>query len=183
MSWEQFLLSFVAAIIGGGAAGAGITAYVQHRRHEKEKTDAVTYLAHVLAFEFEGYAIACAEKLSDAEPDHHEMQEPGNVGSLPDAPMLPQSPAYQWLSHDLRERAFAFPQDIAATRRSLAYIWQVADVDDYDQQAIRELSTFGLNAAALAADLRAAHQVAPRRLGTQHWDIVDYLRKKQGRRA
>lgn len=175
----SLVATLLTSLLGGAAAAALFNAWLQHRRAEGEKTDARIYLARVLAFAFEAYAMACAEALSEAEPDNREMHEPGKTPSLPEPPTLAQSPAYQWMDPILLERIFAFPQDIAATRRSLSYLWLIADPDDFDAEATRELATFGLNAAALAADLRAAHGISTRRLGTRSWNIVDYLDKKR----
>jgi hypothetical protein len=176
------LIAFFGAVFGGGAAGAIFTARIQHKRAEQEKADARTYLARLLAFEFERYAFACAEALSDSEPDGPDPEEPGKVGTLPETLVLPQSPAYQWLDSDLLERSFSFPQDVAAMRRSLSYLWQVTDGWDYDNNARVELAKFGLRAAALARDVRMKHDIAPRYLGTEHWNIVAYMEKKRDER-
>lgn len=164
------------ALVGGGAAGAALTLWVQHRRAERDKTDAKRFLAHTLAFEFERYAIACAETLSDGEPDGPgEEHTPGSMESLPDGLNLPQSTAYQWLDSDLLERVFAFPQDVSVARRGLAYVWQIADGGEYDDEARKKLAEFGLKAAAIGADLRGKNGIAARTLKSGQWTILEYL--------
>ncbi|MBL8552260.1 MAG: hypothetical protein JNJ73_19885 [Hyphomonadaceae bacterium] len=177
------IVGAIVALVGGGASGAALTSWIQHRRVERERQDAKRYLAHVLAFEFERYAIACADKIADGEGDRPDEREPGKMGSLPEIFTLPQNTAYQWLEPDLVERIFAFPQDVGVARNGLAYIWQVADGFDYDDNARARLAEFGLNAAAIATELRVRNGIAPRRLESGQWNILDYLQKSAQTRA
>lgn len=169
------VVTAVVALVSGGAGGAVLTLWMQHRRSKREQADARRFLAHTLAFVFEGYAIACAGVLSDGESYGPDADEPGSMGSLPEVPSLPQSAAYQWIESELLERIFAFPQDIAVARDGLAYIWRVADMGDYDDQARETLADFGLRATAIAADLRASNAIAPRVLESGRWQIRSFL--------
>ena len=165
-----------------GVLGVLITLAAQHLWTDREKKDAKVYLARKLAFEFEGFTIACAEALSDAEPDHPNEYEPGRVGSLPAALTLPEHPAYQWLDGELLERVFMFPQQLSASRRDLAYIWERADGGDYDDQAQDVISDFALRAAKIGADLRTGNGIKPRNWAIDRWDRIAYLEKVRNRR-
>lgn len=166
--------AFVAFL--SGVLGVLITLAAQHVWADQQKKDARRFLAHTLAFEFERYAIACAATLSDGEPDGpDEEHTPGSMESLPDGLNLPQSTAYQWLDSDLLERVFAFPQDVSVARRGLAYVWQIAGGDEYDDEARKKLAEFGLKAAAIAADLRGKNGIAARTLKSGQWTILEFL--------
>lgn len=170
------VLVVIAGVIGGGAAGAIINSVIAHRKAEQDKKDARRFLAHTLAFEFEQYAVACAQIISDAEP---EGPDDGRVLSgmapLPTAPSLPTSTAYQWMESELLERIFAFPQDVGVMRRSLEFMQDVVGGDEYGEEASKTTARFGLSAIAIASDLRKGNGIPPRVLASGRWNISKYL--------
>jgi len=175
------LLSQIAPFFTGGVFGALLLWIAQEvvrgRRDKKARARAARYLDMRFAVLFESYALDCANKIAD---NRLHRNSGGHTGlgtlKLPEALALPDSTYWEFLAHDLAERAMTF-QNVA--RHADGAIEFVSWIDNdpsatavaFDDQA----GMMGTKAWELACDLRREYGVIPFRKENIGWDFVDTL--------
>ena len=158
--------------LGGGALLA----------RRKDKTSA-RYLAMRIAVLLEGYAITCAESLSDWDLY---FSSGGHAGSMmdgiPDIPEYPDEEGWSALKPALLERALTLRNQVRIGRRSVSSFAEFEmDPDDIAHHSAGHLGVCGYRAWSLAKDLRAEYRVQPLDLTSTSWDIAPFLRENHDR--
>jgi hypothetical protein len=174
-SWLQSLLT---VMLGSGAAFAVIQLFLDYRRDYRKRTDSLQYLALRLAFIFEGYAISCAEKESDhSTAVEHDGHAGRLLGSVPDAPTLPESDAYEFLDSDILSDAFDLPQRVMMADRFASFWWDtVGDRDSFYTEVGHQTLQMGAMAMEVAGKIRRRYRLPARPLVIGTWDIGAYLK-------
>lgn len=111
---------------------------------------------------FEEYAVACSHCMGEIDDS---ISSGGHAGidhqDLPDLPDWPKEIDWRQVGIRQTERAFGFRVQLEAAARKIAYLY---DFDPPDGGAIElrdQLTARGLEALAIAADIRAANHLAP----------------------
>lgn len=182
MAW---LLTHVAPFFTAGVIGAVVLWLAQElvraRRDKNARERAARYLAMRLAVLFEGYALECANRIADNELFRTSGGHAGGCSfKLPNPVTLPDSTYWEYLRHDLAERALTFPNIAAHADGAIEFTSRVENDPEstavaFDDQA----GLTGMKAWALACDLRHEYEVVPFRKADIGWDFVNTLAKAQ----
>ena len=158
--------------LGGGALFA----------RRKDKSSA-RHLAMRIAVLLEGYAITCAESLSDWELHSSSGGHAGTMmNGIPDIPDYPDEDGWSALKPKLLDRALTLRNQVRIGRRSVAsYAEFEIDPDDIANHEAGHLGVCGHKAWELARDLRTAYRVEPFDLTTTFWDIAPFLQRNHDR--
>ena len=174
---SEFWTNLVTVFLGSGAAVAITNWYIEHRREERRRTDETEFLAVKLAIEFEGYAIECAERVSDHKTAEDSGGHAGKrIGSLPEAPQLPKGDAYKFFDRNLLDDIYQFPQDCLMADRAAIFWWNVVGDEDcctqaYEKNTIR----MGVKASEIAKEIRRKNKLPSRTLTFGNWKIDKFL--------
>ena len=96
---SEFWINLLTVFLGSGAALTAFNWYIEHQREKKRRTDEKEFLAVKLAIEFEGFAIECAELVSDHITNENSGGQAGKrIGSLPDVRQPPRSDSYKFFA-------------------------------------------------------------------------------------
>ena len=111
---EDLASNFISVLVGTGALFGVIQLYSERRKRK----EAVKYLATRIAIQLEGYAIDCANKVSDY---NLLLASNGILGELvQDIPILPEIPDgdYKLLDRSLLDNFLQLPQNIKAAHNA-----------------------------------------------------------------
>lgn len=172
-SWETVVTSALVATV----VGAVINEW-QHSRRVKHSARFEALSAAVL---LEGYAIECAERISDHDLAVDSAGHAGAfLGKVPDLPRLcvaasllrPRKAA-------LADRLMTFPQDARQADQFVAFWWDVtADTEEAREAAVTKAAQIGVQAAHLASALRTEFKLPPRNLLFGQFDVRKALEKR-----
>ena len=171
------ILSQIAPFFTGGVFGAavlwGIQEYVRSHRDKTARERAASYLAMRLAVLFEAYALECANRIE--EVGIHRSSGVRGI-QLPKAIVLPDSTYWEYLRHDLAERALTFSNVAQHAAGAIEFVSSLENDPDATAVAFADQAGMvGMRAWTLACDLRSAYQVRPFRKEDLGWDFVDTL--------
>ncbi len=150
---NSLLTTVITSSLVATVTGALINAWMEYRK----SIQSVRFDALATAIELEGYAITCAEKISD---HYTAATSDGSAGSLLGS--VPNLPKYSVVAGFLRprrasiaNRLLAFPQDVRQADQSIAFWWDVVgDPDAMHQEAKAQVSRIGLLSLDLACEIR-----------------------------
>jgi len=129
----------------------------------------------------EGYALHCAEKVTDHRTA---IDSAGAAGEL--IAGVPELPAIQVVAAFLKtkkarvaDRLARFPQDVRQADQAAAFWWElVGDMDSARNEAVQQTATVGLQALDIAKSLRAAFSLPSRELVFGEYDVRSTLEKE-----
>jgi hypothetical protein len=172
MDLLAFAGNVVTVMLGSGAAFSLLHLYTERRK----RTDEVGFLATQLAVQFEGYAIECADKVSDNDTAWGSDGAAGeNIRSIPQFAPLPISDAYKLLKRGLVDEMLQLPQDILMAQKSASFTGDVGDEDEYIKEVRDSTLRIGSQAANMALKLRQKYSLPERLLVYNEWDIRKYF--------
>jgi len=126
----------------------------------------------------EGYAIECAEQISNdilaGESDGHAGTFVYGVLELPELKIV--AGFVRWRKAAIAARLMAFPQEVRQSNQLLTFTWTVtADDNQVRRAAASEVRKSGLRALDLARDLRKAFRLPARHLLFGEFNIRETL--------
>jgi len=167
----------VDAIVGtliGVALGAFIsqgTPWLRERLSQKKRA---AYLAMRLAVILERFAIDCESLISENERSQIGDDKEGPRGDLPNLEEYPEETNWETLQSDLAHRSLALRNDIASSRDTMYFRWQMEDESKSDacndEAAIR-----GAQAWELAISIRRQYNLPAYSPG---YDVGGALKKR-----
>jgi hypothetical protein len=173
----EYLKLFLTVFLGSGAAIAIIKLIFDNRKERRERSEATKYLAIQLAFQFEGFAIECAQGVSDHQTA---VENDGHAGALlwkvPSPAQLPTSEAYRFMESAILSHVLAFSQQCRMAQLA-ADFWvdTVGDRDCYQAAVEENTVSMGSEALDIARAIRNASQLGGRALTFAKWNIDDFL--------
>ncbi len=176
MDLFTFGSNLITVMLGSGAA-FGILNWFSERQ---KRTEEVEFLATRLAVQLEGYAIECADKVSDHDTATDSDNTAGAViGKIPEFPPLPESESYRLLKRDLLDEMLQFPQLRFMAENAAIFWWNVVGDPDSCRVAYRDNTiSMGERAAGLAKRLREKYSLPKRTLIYGEWDICKFFNEE-----
>lgn len=163
-------------------AGAAINAWLDARKsRHSTRLDALR-----AAVALEGYAITCADKISEHEDAVASDGHSGTpLASVPNVPELSVGPGF------LRPRRAAvvnqlliFPQEVRQADQAASFWWDVVgDMDATRNEAVWQTARMGLHALNLASDIRKAFALPRRELIFGEHNVRGLLDERHSRHA
>ena len=151
-------------------AGAAINAWLESRKSKH----ATRFDALSAAVTLEGYALTCADKISDHDLA---LSSDGCAGSyLSSVPDLPELQVVVGYLHPKKaavaNQLMIFPQEIKQADQYIAFWWDVTtDVGQVRNAAVEQVAIIGLRALDLAKDIRHAFKLPDRNLVFGNFDV------------
>ncbi|MGM0701429.1 MAG: hypothetical protein ACQEUG_03410 [Pseudomonadota bacterium] len=172
-SWETVVTSAVVATVVGAA--------INEWQHSRRVKHSARFEALSAAVALEGYAIECAERISDHDLAVDSAGHAGAfLGTVPDLPRL--SVAASLLrprKAALADRLMTFPQDARQADQFVAFWWDVtADAEETREAAVTKAAQMGVQAVRLATALRTEFTLPPRKLVFGQFDVLNALEKR-----
>lgn len=171
---EQYFPTVVISTLVATVAGALLNAWLENRRTKKT----TRFNALSAAVSLEGYAIACAEKISD----HGLADQSGGyaghfMAGLPELPDLPVVAGFlKPRKAKVADRLMTFPQEVRQGSQIAAFLWEItADIDDVRETEATQAAKAGTCALELAVDIRSAFRLPQRDLVFGEFDIYKTL--------
>lgn len=171
---ENFLSTVITSSLVATTVGATINIWMEHRKSKQ----ATGYDALAIAVALEGYAITCADKISD---HNTATSSAGLAGSLleivPDLPQLSAVTGFlRFRKEQLANRIMVFPQEVRQANQSVAFCWNVlGDEDAMHQKARIQVAEIGLQSMNLACDIRTEFNLPNRALIFDQFNIRQLL--------
>lgn len=171
---ESLITTVVTSALVATVVGAVINAWLDSRKSKH----ATRFDALSTAVALEGYALTCADKMSD---HNLALSSNGHAGSfLGSVPELPELSVVAGFLHpkkaSVANRLMIFPQEIRQADQYIAFWWDVAaDVDQTRSVAVGEVAQIGLNALVLATDIREAFKLPIRELVFGEFNVRQML--------
>lgn len=171
---DEFFSTVVTSALVATIAGAAINYWLQSRKERHvTRFDALT-----ATISLEGYAISCADKLSDHDLARSSDGHAGNyMGSLPELPEL--SVVAGFLKPEkarVADRLMFFPYEVRQADQVAAFLWQVTtDVDAVRETSAAQAAKMGLRALELASDIRKAFKLPQRSVVFGVFDVRKIL--------
>lgn len=172
---EQFFSTVITSALVATVAGAAINSW-QEARKDKHST---RFEALSVAVSLEGYAITCADLLSDHDLA---MSSDGHAGSymgrVPPLPELSLTAGFlKPYKAKVADRLMIFPQEVRQADQVAAFLWDVtADVDAFRESSAAQVAKMGVKALELAKDIRKAFGLPKRELVFGEYDIYELLK-------
>jgi hypothetical protein len=160
---EALITTIITSAVVATVAGAVMNAWLESRKSKH----ATRFDALSAAVSLEGYAINCADRISD-----HNLatSSGGHAGSyLADIPELPELSVVVGFLQPKRasvaNKLMIFPQEARQASQAVAFWWDVtADIEQTREAAVQEAAQIGLKALAIAKELRSAFKLPERHL-------------------
>lgn len=170
----EYLSLFVTVFLGSGAAIAIARMVVDKQKEARERRDALKYLATLLAFHFEAFALMCAQVASD-----HELAASGGgkfISRVPEPAALPVSDSFRFVDIVILNDVFAFGQRCQMAQRDAAF-WSnvVGDDECYMNAAAENTIAMGAEALRVARSIRTNYDLGLRPLMFGKWDIEQFF--------
>lgn len=172
----EFAGQVVTVMLGSGAAFA----FLNWRTERRRRIDDVEFLATTLAVQFEGYAIDCADKVSD-----HQLATDSDgcagklIGKIPDFNLVTQHEGYRLLDRAVLDEILQFPQERLLAERAAIFWWDVVGDPDCCNNAYRDNTVkVAHHALMLATKLRSRYKLPKRSMAYGEWDIREFLAKE-----
>ena len=173
---DQFFSTVITSALVATVAGAAINAWWETRKDKHNaRFDALT-----AAISLEGYAIDCADRISDNDLAEQSDGHAGAfMGSVPELPNLSIPAGFlRPKKAEVADRLMIFPQEIRQADQVAAFQWDVtADISVVRETAVAQSAKVGLKALDLAADLRKAFKLPKRTLVFGIFDVRKTLEK------
>ena len=173
---ENLFSTIVTSALVATVAGAAITAWLERgRTKHTTRFDALS-----AAVALEGYAIQCADRLSDHElavsSGGHAGAPIGNVPELPELSVV--AGFLRPKKASIANRIMVFPQEIRQADQYVAFMWDVtADIEEVRDAAVSKAASMGLQALLLAEDIRSAFKLPARELEFGKFDVRAVLER------
>jgi cbb3-type cytochrome oxidase subunit 3 len=179
----DFFSNLVTVFLGSGAAIAVAKIVFEYRKDRRHRIDAAEYLALQLAFQFEGYAIECAEKASDHRTAIDSGGHAGqSIGRVPELSTFPESDAYKLLDRSCLNDVLDFPQRCRMANEAAMFWWDVVGDHDCCSVAMEENTLeVGNRALEIARNLRKTYALHLRDLTFGQWNIEEYFSQEISR--
>ena len=172
---ENLLYTVITSSFVATTVGAAINIWMEHRKSKH----ATSYDALAIAVALEGYAITCADKISDHDTATTSDGFAGSLlGSVPDRPQLSVVAGFLRLRKEqLANRIMVFPQEVRQADQSVAFWWDVVgDEDAMRQEAKIQVARIGLQSLDLAFDIRTEFRLPNRNLVFGEYNIRQLLK-------
>lgn len=180
--------AWLGTFVSGGVVFGAAKAIYDYTVTKAQQDAKAKFLAFQLVYLLEGYAMTCADILSDGRSyDSSDGHHGRRLEGLPDFPELPKSENYSLLDHSLVEKVWALPQDQAIAGTMVSLAWDV----DGPEEALRAVDNEAFILAGKALDvaglIAVRYGISIRHLGTEDWNIrtyvADEVRKIEKRRT
>jgi hypothetical protein len=173
---DSILSTIVTSAVVSTVVGAAVNAWLENRKSRTAtRLDALS-----AAVTLEGYAINCADKISNhklaVDSDGHAGAYLGSVPELSEVKIVIGfiHPKKAFVANKL----MIFPQEIRQADQVVAFWWDVtADIEQVREVVVCEVAKVGLRAHALAAELRSAFGLPSRGLVFGKFDVYHTLKK------
>lgn len=170
---EPFLPTVVISTLISTVAGAFLNAWLESRKTKK----LTRFEALSAAVNLEGYAIACAGKISD---HYLALSSDGHAGkfmaTLPEIPELPVVAGFlNPKKAKVAERLMTLPQEVQQAEQFVAFIWEINDIYGVRKEATSQTAKTGMCALELATDIRNKFHLPKRHLIFGEFDIYRTL--------
>ena len=175
---DQIFSTVVTSALVATIAGAAINFWLQSRKERHvTRFDALT-----AAIILEGYAISCADKLSN-----HALAKAsdGHAGTFMES--LPELPKLSIVAGFLKpararvaDRLMFFPYEVRQADQVATFLWDVTtDVDAVREASVAQAAKMGLYALDLSADIREAFKLPKRKIVFGAFDVREVLEKSR----
>ena len=197
MDWLGFAETAGAVFLGSGVATAGVTIFLQQRFKKQQKLEGeqsvVKYLALRLVFLFEGYAVQCADKISDhhtaessTSPEYWYTGKSGPeagafIGEVPKISPFPSEleEGYKLLDKDILNDIFDFPQRCILANKDAMFWWDIVGERECCANALAQNTIdMGARAMDIGKRLRKKYDLAARQLGYEEFDMEKFLKEE-----
>lgn len=171
---EQFLSTVVTSALVATIAGAAINAWLENRKSKH----AARFDALSAAVSLEGYAITCANELSNHELAMSSGGHAGSsIGNVPELPQLSVVAGFLKPKRaEVADRLMTFPQEVRQASQLAGFMWDVtADEDVVREAAATQSAKMGLRALELAKDLRKVFRLPPRQVLVGKFNVEKVL--------
>ena len=173
---DQFFSTVVTSALVATVAGAAINAWLEARK-DKHST---RFEALSVAVSLEGYAINCADLLSDHSLAISSAGHAGSyMGRLPTLPDLSLTAGFLKPNKaKVADSLMAFPQEVRQADQVTAFLWDVTtDIEAVRESSADQAAKMGLKALELANDIRSAFRLPKRELAFGEYDIHKLLKE------
>ena len=171
------LLSFggniITVMLGSGAAFGFMNLYSDRKKHKNN----AEFLATQIAVQLEGYAIECADKISEHTTAEDSDNHAGRlIGKIPEYPPLPTSDSYNLLNRGIVDEVLQFPQERQMADKAAYFWWDVVGDPECCNAAYKDNTIrMGERAARLAKKIRNFYKLPERKLVFGEWDIYKFF--------
>ena len=158
---DELFFTVVTSALVATIAGAAINYWLQSRK-EKHVT---RFDALIAAISLEGYAISCADKLSDHDLAKSSEGHAGTyIGSLPELPKVSVVAGFLKPKRaKVADRLLFFPYEVRQADQVAAFLRDVTtDIDAVRETSAAQAAEMGLRALELASDTRKAFKLPQR---------------------
>jgi hypothetical protein len=171
---DSFLTTVITSSVVATICGAAINSWMEYRKSKQS----ARFDALATAVALEGYAITCADMISDHNTATTSEGAAGSLlGSVPALPQLSVVVGFlrpQKVS--IANRIMVFPQEVRQADQSVAFWWDVVgDSDAMHQEAKIQVAKMGLQSLDLARDIREAFKLPRRNLIFGQYNIHQLL--------
>ena len=164
---------FTSAVVAS-ISGVAVNAWLENRKLKNAtQLDGLT-----AAVALEGFAITCADKISDHDLAVSSGGHAGSfLGSVPELPQISVlvgflRPKKATVANEL----LIFPQEIEQADQAISFWWEVtADVGAARNEAVGLVAKIGLRASDLALDIRGAFKLPKRDLIFGEYNVRESL--------
>jgi len=166
---KEIITQLLSIILGSGA----LFGILQFTNDLKKRKDGAEYLATRIAILLEGYAINCANKISEFDLV---FSTDGIMGELiHDISNLPEIPEgeYKLLDRSLLDEFLQLPQEIEIARSACLSECDFADLARCGQIRIRYITIIGAKAYKLAYRVRKKYKLPQRTIRSGKLEIKD----------
>lgn len=171
---ESLITTVVTSAVVATVAGAAINAWLENRKSKH----ATRFDALNAAVTLEGYAVTCADKISDHDLALSSDGHAGSfLGSVPDLPEMSVVAGFlRPKKASVANRLMIFPQEVRQADQYIAFWWDVtADVDQMRNAAVTQVAQIGLKALELATDMRGVFNLPSRILVFGNFNVRQSL--------
>lgn len=174
--WTNLVATLFTALVGSSVGASLISIYFEQRRHRQKQQTATKYLALRLAFQFEDFAILCADAAEDHQNAIGSDEAIGTLlGSVPLPQPLPESDAYEDLELEILDEVFDFPQRCRLANTAAVGLLDItSELDSFREQLWVSTIQFGSLALNIARKFRRRYRLKARALKYEQWDIDNF---------
>jgi hypothetical protein len=171
---QEILMTVITSAVVATVVGAAINAWLESRKSTwSTKLDALK-----TAVSLEGYAITCADKLTDHGTAVSSKGHAGSfMGGVPEFPELSVAVGFlKTKKASVANRLLVFPQEIYQAEQYVSGYWDcVGDPEGTREAAVEQVAKMGKQSLDLAKDIRSAFDLPNRELVFGQYSVHDVL--------